>query len=44
MKAQKMRNYFKKSGVYRNYLREQNQELEENGKIMATQQEIQEVK
>ena len=39
-----MRNYFKKSKVYKNYQREQEQEMEENQKIFETQREIQEVK
>jgi hypothetical protein len=44
LKAQKMRNYFKKSNVYKNYKNEQEEEEFENEKIIATQQEISSVK
>lgn len=44
VKAQKMRNYFKKSNVYKNYVKEQDDEEFENQKIVATQQEISSVK
>lgn len=37
VKAQKMRNYFKKSNVYKNYVNEQQEEEFENQKIIATQ-------
>lgn len=44
MKVNKMKNYFKKSNVYKTYLKEQDDELKENKKIVETQKEIQDVK
>jgi hypothetical protein len=39
-----MRDYFKKSNVYQNYRKEQQDEVDENQRIAQTQQEIQNVK